>query len=196
MTTKHPPLPKWGLAIDWETSGYSIPNYAEKHQGISFGAIIFDIETFEPVESLYREVKFRDDKYLWDDGAEKIHGISRAHLSQHGISQEEAATELGNLVLKYIGTDKVVLLGHRVYFDEAFTNQLMDSVELKFNYDPIRLDSAAISLAFLHMTRSDMIFETMGYPARGAHNALDDIKMTLGTIRMLKQFLLKGLEQG
>lgn len=190
---KHPALPKFGLAIDWETSGYSIPHYAEKHQGISFGAVIFNIETFEEVESIYCEVKFDDSKYLWDDGAEKVHGISRDHLKAKGVSQQEAALLLGGLVLKWIGTDKVVLLGHRVYFDEAFTNQLMATAEMSFTYDPIRIDSAGISLAFLYMTRSDMIFETMGYPARGAHNALDDIQMTIGTIRTLKQFLLQGL---
>jgi hypothetical protein len=76
-------LPSFGLAIDFETSGYSIPNYAAKHQGISFGAIIFDVRTLEPVEALYQEIKFND-KYSWDAGAEKIHGISRPHLATHG----------------------------------------------------------------------------------------------------------------
>jgi DNA polymerase III epsilon subunit-like protein len=189
---KHPALPKMGLAIDWETSGYSTPDYAAEHQGISFGAVIYDIETFEPVDVMYREIKFSD-KYKWEAGAEKVHGLSREHLESAGISQEEAAIDLASMVLKYLGTDKVVLLGHRVYFDEAFTKQLLNTVDMSIEFDPIRIDSAAISLAFLNMTRSDIIFETMGYPARKEHNALDDILMTLGTIRQLKGYLIDGL---
>ena len=69
LTPNAHPLPKWALLLTGKPQANSIPNYAEKHQGISFGAIIFDIETFEPVETLYSEVKFRDDKYLWDDAA-------------------------------------------------------------------------------------------------------------------------------
>ena len=37
---------KFGMAIDYETSGYILPDYTSKHQGISFGAIIFDVSTF------------------------------------------------------------------------------------------------------------------------------------------------------
>lgn len=186
-------LPQFGLAIDWETSGYSLPNYAEKHQGISYGAIIFDMKTYEPIEFLFHEIKFNP-KYAWESAAEKIHGTSRAHLEQHGISQEEAAVELANMIIKYFGTDEVVVLGHRVNFDVAFTRQLLDTIEIPFKVHPIMIDSCAMGTALMEMTFSDDIFATLGMPPRAEHNALEDITYTLESVKRMKQFFLKGVE--
>lgn len=183
---------KFGLAIDWETSGYSVPNYAASHQGISFGALIFDISDFSIVETLYLEVKF-DPKYTWDEGAEKIHGLSREHLEKHGVTQQQAAEQLATLVLKYIGTDKIVALGHRVFFDIAFTNQLMESVGFEFNWDPIKIDSAAIALTFLGVNRSDELFDMMGMPPRGKHDAMEDIIYTLSSVKAIRDYFIAGL---
>ena len=183
---------KFGLAIDWETSGYSVPNYAASHQGISFGALIFDISDFSIVETLYLEVKF-DPKYTWDEGAEKIHGLSREHLEKHGVTQQQAAEQLAALVLKYIGMDKIVALGHRVFFDIAFTNQLMESVGFEFNWDPIKIDSAAIALTFLGVNRSDELFDMMGMPPRAEHNSLEDIIYTLESVKGIRDYFIKGL---
>src|SRR5438105_4289725 len=120
MTIKPLGIPKFGLAIDFETSGYSVPNYAEKHQGVSFGAVIFDLKDLTPVEELYCEVKFKADKYTWDEGAAKVHGLTLARLETSGVGQEEAAAALGHLCLKYFGDGKIMVLGHRVHFDLAF----------------------------------------------------------------------------
>ena len=187
-----PSIPKFALAIDWETSGYSLPAYAAQHQGISFGAVVFDLSSLTPIEELYCEVKF-DPKYKWDDGAEKIHGLSREYLQKHGIDQEEAAMELGALILKYFSDGKVMLLGHRVWFDEAFTDQLMQSAGLEIKYDPIRLDSAAIGVLFLELQRSDDIFDAVGLPPRAEHNALEDVIYTIETLRKLKEIFMLGL---
>ena len=185
-------IPTFGLAIDWETSGYSLPNYAEKHQGISFGAIIFDVRTLEPVEKLYKEIIF-DDKYLWDARAEQIHGVSRDHLKANGISQEAAALELGNLVYKYLATEDITLLGHRVHFDRAFTDQLMSAAGVKFNYNPTFIDSCSIATVLMEMTHSESIFQTLGMPPRGKHNALEDIEYTLDSIKKMKEFFILGV---
>jgi oligoribonuclease (3'-5' exoribonuclease) len=184
---KHPPLPKFGLAIDFETSGYTLPNYASKHQGISFGVIIFDIKTFEEIDYLYCEVKFNDLKYEWNAGAEQVHGLSREYLSVHGMDMEDAALALGELILKYFGDTEIVLLGHRVQFDEAFLNQLMASIDVELKYHSIRLDSAALSLALLYMTHSDHIFDALGFEERKDHNSFEDIQMTLAAIRKYKE---------
>jgi oligoribonuclease (3'-5' exoribonuclease) len=186
-------VPQFGLAIDWETSGYSLPNYAEKHQGISFGAIIFDVRTLDPIEELYREIKFNP-KYLWDEQAERIHGVSREHLAKHGISQEDAAVELGNLVVKYLGTEDVMLLGHRVHFDRAFTTQLMKSIGIDFSYHPTSIDSCSIATVLMELTYSEDIFQTLGLPPRGKHNALEDIQNTLKSIQKMKHFFISGVE--
>lgn len=192
MTKNLNRIPTFALAIDWETSGYSIPNYAEKHQGISFGAIIFDVRSLEPVEELYREVKF-DSKYIWDAGAEKIHGVSREYLDRHGITQQEAAVDLANLVVKYIGQEDVMLLGHRVHFDKAFTQQLTSSIDIQFNYHPTTIDSCSIATVLMELTYSEDIFQTLGLPARGKHNALEDIRYTLESVKRMKQFFLTGV---
>jgi oligoribonuclease (3'-5' exoribonuclease) len=184
-------IPQFALAIDWETSGYSLPNYAESHQGISFGAIIFDLKTLTPVEQIYREIKFND-KYQWSSGAEKVHGITRERL-KNGVTQEEAATDLGNLVVKYIGTEAVILLGHRVYFDKAFTTQLMKTIGFDFNYHPTMLDSSSMATVLLEMTNSDDVFQILGLPPRGKHNALEDIQYTLESIKRMKEFFITGV---
>lgn len=190
---KSVPIPQFGLAIDWETSGYSIPNYAEKHQGLSFGAVVFDTKALTPVEELYCEIKYKD-KYTWDDGAAAIHGLTKPHLAAHGVEQEEAAMLLGQLVLKYFGDTKIMMLGHRVHFDLAFTDQLMQTIELKFEYDPIKLDSASFAVLFLEVQKSDELFDLMGLPPRAAHNSLEDIVYTLESLRRLKEFFVRGLE--
>lgn len=187
---KSVPTPKFGLGIDWETSGYSLPKYAENHQGISFGALIYEVATLDIVDTLYREIIFEDTKYEWSDGAEKVHGITRDHLKLHGVTQAEAAYDLGSMVLKYIGNEKVPLLGHRVYFDEAFTNQLMQAIDVQFEYDPIRIDSAAIGLMFLGTGSSDQLFDACGLPPRQAHNSLEDITYTIKSLQAIKNAFL------
>lgn len=187
------PVQKFGLAIDWETSGYSVPEYAKSHQGISFGALIFDISDFTVVESLYAEIKFDSSKYIWDDGAEKIHGLSQDYLAHNGLTQARAAEQLAAMIFKYIGTDKVVALGHRVAFDIAFTNQLMESVGFELPWDPIKIDSAAFALSFLGVNRSDELFDMMGMPPRGEHNALEDIVYTLASVKAIRDYFMTGL---
>lgn len=186
-------LPLFGLGIDFETSGYSLPNYSDRHQGISFGAIIFDMKTLEQIESLYVEIKF-DNKYIWDNGAEKIHGLSRDHLSNNGISQEEAAFALVGLINKYMGNGDVVLLGQRVNFDKAFTIQLLDSAGLELKFNPTTIDSCSIATVFLELTYSEDIFAMCGMPPRGKHNALEDITYTLSSIRKMKEYFISGIE--
>lgn len=183
--SKPPLLPRFGLAIDWETSGYSLPDYAKMHQGLAFGAVVFDVKTLEIADTMYREIMFDSSKYLWEDSAEKIHGLTREHLKT-GCTQQQAATDLGNLIVSYTGLDKLVLLGHRVYFDESFTNQLMDTIDVQLTYDPIRIDSAAIGLIFTNTTSSDQLFERCGLPPREKHNALEDIMYTLESIKRIK----------
>jgi hypothetical protein len=186
-------LPKFGLAIDWETSGYSTPSYAEKHQGLSFGAIVFDAKSLDPIEHIYREIQFDQSKYLWDEGAEKVHGLSREYLRANGVTQEQAALDLGNLIIKYFGTEDVPLLGHRVYFDKAFNDQLLSSIGVNVNWHPLMFDSASTGAFFLETTKSDEIFDLLGLPPRGAHNSLEDITYTLAVMKRMKEIFMAGL---
>jgi len=185
---------KFGLAIDWETSGFSLPTYCERHQGISFGAIIYDVKSLEPVETIYREIKFND-KYEWVPRAEQIHGLSREHLAKNGIEPEEAATDLLNMVIKYIGTDDVLLMGHRVHFDRAFTDQLTDTVGIRLPIHPTTIDTSSMATVLLETTRSEDVFTMLGLPGRGKHNALEDIQNTLECVKRMKEIFMGGLAQ-
>ena len=186
-------VPRFGVAIDWETSGFSTPEYAKMHQGISFGVIIFDSQSLEPIESLYLEIQFDENKYKWEAGAEKVHGLSREHLKK-GVTQEEAAIALCNLIVKYLGTDDVMLLGHRVHFDRAFTEQLTKSIGVDLSYHPNTIDSCSMAIALMEMAKSEDVFQTLGMPPRQEHNAMEDIMYTLLSVKRMKELFFKGIE--
>lgn len=185
-------LQNYGLAIDFETTGFSLPNYAERHQGISFGAIIFDMRTFESIDAIYHEIKFKSN-YSWAPKAEEIHGLSKEHLEEHGITQEEAALELLTLIHKYCGSDPIVLLGHRVNFDRAFIDQLVATQHMEVKYNPTVIDTSALSTVFLETPYSNDLFQMLGFEARGKHNALEDIMMTLESVRIFKEHFMNGI---
>lgn len=205
---KSQPEIKFGLGIDWETSGSSWGNDSSiDYQGISFGAIVFNAKTFEPIETLYREIKFNPNKFKWSDDAEKIHGLSREHLEEHGVTQEDAAADLLDLILKYFGPNgKVMFLGHNPEFDRRFTDQCLRSVEFEFSVEHknkdyqhiqlhhVMLDTSALGFITLGLYKSDLLFEALGFEARKDHNALDDIKMTLETCRTLREIVSIGVE--
>jgi hypothetical protein len=189
-----PPVPQFGLAIDWETSGYTVPNYAAEHQGLSFGACVFEVKTLDIVDSLYCEIQ-HDPKYKWEDSAEKVHGMSREYLAANGVPMQVAAVKLGNLVIKYFGTEKILLMGHRLHFDKAFTEQLTGSIDIKLDWNPIGIDSAAIGMSLIGIERSEELFRYCGLPPRTEHNALEDIVYTVMAMQHLKSVFNLGLAQ-
>ena len=197
---------KFGLCIDWETSGAIWGGDSSKEfQGISCGAIVFDVKTFDPVEELYLEIK-HNPKWKWSDEAEKIHGLSREYLEQNGVTQEEAAMALAELILKYWGTDsKVMFLGHNPEFDRRFTNQLLNEIDIEFSVEAsgkfdsridvfhVVLDTSALGFITLGLYKSDLLFEKIGFEERGDHNALDDARQTLMTCKVIRELVQSAL---
>lgn len=184
--------PKFGLAIDWETSGYSYPDYASKHQGISVGCAVVELKTLEVAETWYQEVKFDASKYEWSEEAEKVHGTSRAHLEAHGVTQEQAALELANLVVNYWAGQPVMIIGHNPAFDVAFTRQLLEPFGVMFEVFFRMIDTSSAGVILYGTPYSDDIFKLAGLADRGAHNALEDVLMTVEAIRVMRQQLLVG----
>ena len=190
-----------GLCIDWETSGACWGGDSSvDYQGISFGAIVFNAETFEPIEKIHIYVKFDKSKYKWTEQAEKIHGLSQEFLEENGVSQSEAATILAELILKYWGPDsKVLFLGHNPEFDRRFTNQLLNSIDIEFSVEKsgkfdsrievfhVVLDTSALGFITMGLYKSDLLFERMGFPDRGDHNALVDAEQTLATCQIIRE---------
>lgn len=190
---------KFGLAIDWETSGADFGgNSHDKYQGIAFGAVIFDTETFEPAETLYRELKFDAAKYQWSDEAEKIHGLSREHLVSNGVERDEGLADLLDLILRNIGAEsKIMYLGHNVDFDIDFTWQLANDFNLAsaVRSHHVKLETSGAAFIMMGKYRSDDVFEFFtGKVRQGHHNALDDALMALESVRNMRAIVDASLE--
>ena len=98
------------LAMDCETSGMFFnaddpsydPETEDTYQSVSWGLIVADSYTLQPVEEKYFEIKW-DGKSLWSKKAQDVHGLTIEHLEEHGLTPEEAAVEIGEMTLKYWG---------------------------------------------------------------------------------------------
>ena len=185
------------LCIDWETSGSTFSSYEEtfkQYQGIAFGAIVANATTFEPVKTMYREIKFDCKKYKWSKEAEAIHGLSREHLDQNGITQEEAAADLAEFILESFGTGKVMLLGHNPHFDIEATVQLLQPHGVMPELFHVVLDTSAAGYITIGKYKSDDVFEFFtGKNREGCHNALDDALMALETVRNMRALMDSAL---
>jgi hypothetical protein len=188
MTITQRPLPKFGFGIDWETSGSTWGSDSTvDYQGLSFGAVIFDLATFEPVDQLYCEIKFDDAKYKWSDGAQKIHGLTREHLAANGMTAEDAAVALMSMFVKYFAPDEFVfILGHHADFDIKFTAQLLEPLGIMFKIGATIIDTAGTGLIMFGIHKSEDLFQFLGLPARTTHNALEDIILTLQAAKVMR----------
>lgn len=187
--------PKFGLCIDWETSGSTWGGDSSiDYQGLSIGVIVFNFKTLEPVDALYLEIKFDDSKYKWSTDAEKIHGLSRKHLEENGITQEEAAISFAEMFLKYFDVDEeIFVLGHNVLFDIKFTEQLLSPFGLMFKVSHRMLDTVSIGWGAFGIIKSDDLFELLGLGDRSEHNALQDAMMTLEAAKRIRELMNANL---
>ena len=187
---------KFGLAIDWETTGSDFGGDSSKsYQGISYGAVIFNTETFEPVETLYRELHFDDTKYKWTEGAEKIHGLSQQYLKENGVPREEGLADLLDLILRHIGAEsKIFFLGHNVDFDIDFTMQLARDFGVELKAHHVKLETSGAAFIAIGQYRSNDVFEFFTGKVRdGSHNALDDALMALEVTRNMRAMFNEAL---
>lgn len=165
------------------------------YQGISFGAIVANAETFEPIETLERSVKFDSNKYKWSAEAEAIHGLSIEWLEKNGVTKEEAAADLASLILKYWGpTGLVMFAGHNTGFDVHATDQLLGEFGIMPVAHHVLLDTSGLGFVLINEFKSNQVFELLGgIDKRGMHNALDDASATLAALRNAKQIFAAGL---
>lgn len=193
-----PTFPRFILALDFETSGYSpAPNFAAKHQPVSYGAAIVNGSTFEVIETLYREIAHDPERFEWSSEAEAIHGLTKEHLAKHGVPIEAAAVDLAELCMKYFGVmgpyDKIMLLGHRVSFDRDFLRVMMDTVDMELPIDSVLIDSATLGAVMIEIAGSENIFNAIGLPPRTKHNSMQDILYTVEAVKYFKTVFANGL---
>lgn len=181
--------PKYILAIDCETSGLvsgkkslnpvKLLNESEHYQALSWGVVVVDYDTFEPVDVMYREVQFNP-HFTWSDRAERVHRLTQEHLNEAGVPEDEFVADFCELIAKYWGTSTpVIVLGHNPYFDIAFLRDTLDRYGIPIHFSNRVIDTNSLAMTLAGITGSDALFDYFSLPARDSHNALDDILMTL-----------------
>ena len=177
------------LAIDCETTGinYTSGNPSDDYQAISWGILVINAYNFEIVHEKYIEIQW-DGVSKWSKGAEGVHGLSKQHLLENGVTEEEGITQIAEIVLKYWPLNvSINLLGHNVHlFDKFFLEKLFKKFDMKLNFTQRHVDSFSVFFTLLHAFNSEDGFTTMGCPPRKLHNALEDIKMTVESLRRIK----------
>ena len=164
----------------------------DKIQGIQLGATIVRWDTLDVVDTFLVDIKY-DPRYLWSDEAERIHGLSREYLEKNGVSQEDAAVQFANFILKWFGTDDVMCVGHNVIFDIEFLEQLMVPFDIMPKLHITKVDLASIGYTMLGLHKSDDIFSFLGMPQREEHNALEDCIYTSEAIRLIRKMFLDAI---
>jgi len=186
------------LAIDCETTGL---NWEEDdpsmgHQAISWGIVVADATTLKSIEELYVEIKWNEEsrKAKKNDptfgvSAAAIHGLTFSYLEENGVTEEEAVTQIANLIIKYWGpTTQVKMLGHNVHiFDIPFMRAMFRRHDIEIPIGSRHYDSNSVGFCTVGAYTSDALFETMGFDSREAHNALEDARMSLESCRLIKQ---------
>ena len=198
------------LAGDCETTGLCFntdhpthnPNTGERHQAVSWGLIVLNSETLEQVDEMYIEIQWneksieqRESDPKFGTFAEKIHGLTRSHLDEHGVSEEEAIEQIWEFLSKYWGpTSCISMLGHNVHlFDLDFFRDMFRRNGVPLRFGNRHIDTHSIGWCAFETYNSDQLFELLGHDARGAHNALDDIKMTVHVAKTVRDIVQNAL---
>lgn len=202
---------KYSLWLDWETSGaaFDLP-YPEQFvpgmfQGIQLGMVVADNENFEEVDAIRVNIKF-DSSYKWQDEAQKIHGLSREYLEEHGVDSEEAVATIIEFITKHFGDDvihygegkpdktrTICFGGHNLGFDIAALQALLRRFNFAVSEHHVRLDTSSIGFLAVGIYKSSKLFEHFGAEKRGDHDALDDTRQSLAVATGVKALIKSAL---
>jgi len=193
------------LAADCETSGLALncddasynPDTGEVYQSVAWGLIIADADTLKPIKKLYLEIQW-DGKSVWSKQAENVHGLSKEHLAENGLTNSEAVEAIANFILPYWGpTNSIRLVGHNVAtFDMWFLKRLMRSEQIELRFGNRHIDTSSLGFGTFGTYTSDELFETVGLPKRdpSKHNALTDAEYSLESVRRIRAIFQRALE--
>jgi DNA polymerase III epsilon subunit-like protein len=183
------------LAVDVETSGMDFSDDPSNgYQIVSIGLIVSDVKTLKELDSLYLEIQWNgEDK--WDEGAEKIHGLSQKYLESNGIPEEDAVVEIAEFIMSHFDMSKAItLMGHNAAnFDKPFMKKLFNKFGIPIKFSHRTIDSFTIGLIAVDAFDSDELFKAMSLPDRKTHNSLEDIRYTLKSIRIIKKLIKEVL---
>lgn len=177
------------FAIDCETSGMNFKTHDPSvgYQAVSFGVVASDLETFKPKAKLYVEIKW-DGVSGWEYKAEKIHGLTKTHLEENGVTKEEAALLLTEFFLDNLpeGKNSIMLLGHNVRaFDIYFLRQLFDEFNIPLKFAHRTLDTLSLGIGTVRSKDSNELFDVLNIKREEPHNALSDALAALKVYRII-----------
>jgi len=196
------------LAIDCETTGMCFDTDAsdsrvfnnetgEKHQALSWGLVVAELETYEQVEGaeLYFELKWnhatrrqRRDNPNFGVFAEGIHGLTYAHLEEYGISEINGATQIAELIARFWQPDEDIrTVGQNVHlFDVRFLLDMLEQGGRRISFGSRHLDTFSLAMGTTRAPNTDAMLVAVGLGERtGHHNALEDAKLTLEVFRRI-----------
>lgn len=197
------------LGMDCETTGLCTNNETpvfndkgERHQTVSWGFVVANVQTLRPIEKLYLEIKWNDKSKAQREAnpefglkAESIHGLTYDHLEQNGITEEEAVLQIGNLIVKHWGNTNIRTLGHNVHtFDLPFLRDIMTRHGVHFAFGNRHYDTNSIGFATFGTFNSDDLFELIGFEHREEHNALTDAEQALETTRVIRTIFQQAIK--
>lgn len=177
------------LFIDVETSGYSKTNFEDRSnkyqfQIVSIGAIVADAKTWKERDRFYVEIQWNGESD-WDPSAEKVHGLSKDYLREHGESEEQGFLQICEFILRHFDPAKHITLGgHNVStFDRHFLIQLFDKYQATIQFSGRAVDTYTLGQVLFGCENSQELFEMLGI-ARTEHNALEDTQLALKAVRL------------
>ena len=179
------------LAIDCETSGMTFGDDPSKdYQMVSVALIVSDTITYQELDSLYLEIKWNGES-KWEPKAEAIHGLTKEYLEENGVDEEEALADILEFLDKHFDLTKAITLcGHNAAnFDKPFLKSLLRRFEVDLKFSHRTIDTFSVGLIAVNAFDSDELFDNMGFPPRKEHNALEDIRLSLKSLRVINKLM-------
>jgi hypothetical protein len=206
---------KFGLVIDWETSGlldHRVPYraYLEGPQGIEIGATLVYLPEFETIAEFSSRMRFlgthKEISYgghlhydlTWDEDAERIHGMTPSDLLKEPWPSDVAASFV-NFVKSNAQIDDpnkvpIMFCGHNPGGDLYCTRQLLflGGMENALRFHHRQIDSFSLGYFVYGTKSSNELFELTSGVKREIHSALEDSRLTTTALRTIYK-LCQGL---
>lgn len=201
---------KYILGMDCETSGMAFasetsatnpdpsvnPTANGTYQSVSWGLVVCDMTTMRLVDELYVEIQW-DGESLWSSKAEKVHGLTKEYLQQHGKTSEDAACDIYDFIIKWWPDPKVAIptMGHNIAsFDHWFFRRLMSKFNLMPTLGNRVIDTNTIGIVCFNAYTSNELYELVGVK-RTSHNSLEDIKASWRVIKTTRSLFTNFLNE-
>ena len=176
------------LVLDVETSGISNNPLSpcENMQIVSIGMIVVDQQLNE-IDKLYVPIKWNGESE-WQAAAEKIHGLSKEYLQEHGVDEILALEEIAVFLDTHFDKEPITLMGTNVMtFDRLFLMQLLKKYDIYFKFDHRGLDTTTLAFLFDCNNSKDFL-ALMGMERQSEkHNALEDAGFVLKIFKIVKE---------